>query len=130
MAAERQQNFGPESTGISFVQVGARDAPLVNGIQGSTGNTGAERTNTGSTHASAGGAGAAIEQMRKQASLSQEDLGALCQLRATHISSMERGGRNLTYATLVRLAAALGTTVGELTALADELYDQLPAAKK
>lgn len=77
-----------------------------------------------------GALGAAIEQIRKQADLSQEALGVLCQLRATHISTMERGMRNPTYATLVRLAAALNTTVGGLTALADDLYDQLPAAKK
>jgi len=77
-----------------------------------------------------GALGRAIESFRKKAEISQGDLGAACGLHATHISGLERGVRNATYESLVRLATGLGTTVGELTALADELYDQLPAGEK
>jgi len=48
----------------------------------------------------------------------------MCELHGTHVSGLERGVRNPTYETLLRLAEALGTTVGGLTSKADELYDQ------
>lgn len=65
--------------------------------------------------------GAAIEQLRKQAGLSQEALSDAAGLHVTHIGGLERGVRNPSYLTLLRLAKALGTTVGALTTLADEL---------
>jgi transcriptional regulator with XRE-family HTH domain len=70
--------------------------------------------------------GAAIEQLRKEAGLSQEALSDATAIHVTHIGGLERGVRNPSYATLVRLAAALGTGVGGLTALADELRDSQP----
>jgi transcriptional regulator with XRE-family HTH domain len=77
-----------------------------------------------------GSLGRAIEHYRKKAELSQEALGARCGLLATHVSRLERGISNPSYESLIRLAIALETTVGELTALADELYDELPASEK
>jgi transcriptional regulator with XRE-family HTH domain len=70
-----------------------------------------------------GALGLAVEQVRKEAGLSQEDLGARCDLHGTHVSGLERGVRNPTYETLLRLASALDTSVGELTTRADRLYD-------
>jgi transcriptional regulator with XRE-family HTH domain len=68
--------------------------------------------------------GAAIEQLRKQAGLSQEALSDAAGIHATHIGGLERGVRNPSYSTLVRLAAALDSRVGALTTLADELLDR------
>lgn len=68
--------------------------------------------------------GAAIEQLRKEAGLSQEALSDAAGVHATHVGGLERGVRNPSYATLLRLAAALDTRVGVLTTLADELCDQ------
>jgi transcriptional regulator with XRE-family HTH domain len=65
--------------------------------------------------------GAAIEQTRKQAGLSQEALSDAADIHITHIGGLERGVRNPSYSTLLRLAGALDTGVGGLTTLADEL---------
>lgn len=56
--------------------------------------------------------------------MSQEALGEACELHGTHVSGLERGARNPTYETLVRVAAALGTTVGEIATTADAIYDE------
>lgn len=77
-----------------------------------------------------GALGRAIEAFRKKSGHSQEELGARLNLAATHISRLERGLRSPTYDTLIRIAAALETSVGALTTLADQLYDQLPANQK
>lgn len=65
--------------------------------------------------------GAAIEQTRKQAGLSQEALSDAAAIHVTHIGGLERGVRNPSYSTLIRLAEALDTRVGVLATLADEL---------
>lgn len=69
-----------------------------------------------------GALGTAIEEARKAAGLSQERLGHQSELYGSHISALERGFRNPTYETLVRLAEALDTTVGELTSRADVIH--------
>jgi transcriptional regulator with XRE-family HTH domain len=74
-----------------------------------------------------GALGAAVQQARKRAGLSLDDLAERCNMYGTHISALERGVRNSTYDSLRKIAAALGTSVGELTTLADELYGGLPA---
>jgi transcriptional regulator with XRE-family HTH domain len=68
-----------------------------------------------------GALGDALAEFRDRAGLSQEALAHACDTKATHISKLERGQRNPTYETLYRIATALGTTVGELTAHADKL---------
>jgi transcriptional regulator with XRE-family HTH domain len=65
--------------------------------------------------------GAAIQQLRENAGLSQEALADASDVHLTHIGGLERGVRNPSYATLLRLAAALNTSVGNLTALADRI---------
>lgn len=67
--------------------------------------------------------GAAIQLLREEAGLSQEALADLSEVHPTHIGGLERGVRNPSYATLLRLAAALKTRVGLMTVLADEIRD-------
>ncbi|HEY3435664.1 MAG TPA: helix-turn-helix transcriptional regulator [Solirubrobacterales bacterium] len=65
--------------------------------------------------------GDALRQLRHEAGLSQEQLAEGAGTDLTQVGGIERGVRNPSYTTLLRLAGALGTSVGELTTLADEL---------
>jgi transcriptional regulator with XRE-family HTH domain len=65
--------------------------------------------------------GEAVRRLRLEAEMSQEQLAERAGTDLTQIGGIERGVRNPSYTTLVRLAEALETTVGELTTLADEL---------
>lgn len=65
--------------------------------------------------------GEAVRRLRLEAGLSQEQLAERAGTDLTQIGGIERGVRNPSYTTLVRLADALETSVGELTSLADEL---------
>ena len=56
-----------------------------------------------------------------EAGLSQEQLADLVETDLTQIGGIERGTRNPSYATLLRLASALKTSVGALTTRADQL---------
>jgi transcriptional regulator with XRE-family HTH domain len=69
-----------------------------------------------------GSLGQAIEEARKKAELSQEDLAERSGVHPTHISGLERGARNPTYKTLLQVAEGLGTTLGELATAADNYY--------
>jgi transcriptional regulator with XRE-family HTH domain len=53
--------------------------------------------------------------------MSQEQLAEGAQTDLTQVGGIERGVRNPSYTTLLRLARALDTSVGKLTTLADEL---------
>lgn len=68
-----------------------------------------------------GALGEAVRTLRLEAGLSQESLAELAHTDLTQIGGIERGVRNPSYTTLLRLAVALETTVGEITTLADEL---------
>jgi transcriptional regulator with XRE-family HTH domain len=65
--------------------------------------------------------GEAVRRLRTEAGLSQEQLAEKASTDLTQVGGIERGVRNPSYTTLVRLAAALETSVGELTSLADRL---------
>jgi len=65
--------------------------------------------------------GDAVRSLRREAKLSQEQLAEGAKTDLTQIGGIERGVRNPSYTTLLRLAGALDTSVGELTTLADEL---------
>jgi transcriptional regulator with XRE-family HTH domain len=65
--------------------------------------------------------GEALRRLRVGAELTQEDLAHRADTDLTQVGGVERGVRNPSYTTLLRLAGALGTTVGELTTLADRL---------
>jgi transcriptional regulator with XRE-family HTH domain len=65
--------------------------------------------------------GEAVRTFRLEAGMSQEELADAAGTDLTQVGGIERGVRNPSYTTLLRLAAALKTTVGELTTLAEEL---------
>ncbi len=65
--------------------------------------------------------GEAIRLTRVERGLSQEQLADAAHLHVTHLGGVERGVRNPNYATVVKLAQALGLTPGELVTRADHL---------
>ena len=65
--------------------------------------------------------GEAVRTMRSEVGLSQEQLAEGAGTDLTQVGGIERGVRNPSYTTLLRLAGALNTSVGKLTTLADEL---------
>lgn len=65
--------------------------------------------------------GEAVRRLRLEAKMSQEELAEAAGTDLTQVGGIERGVRNPSYTTLLRLAAALGTSVGKLTTLADQL---------
>jgi transcriptional regulator with XRE-family HTH domain len=67
--------------------------------------------------------GEAIRRLRLEAGLSQEQLAERAGTDLTQIGGIERGVRNPSYTTMVRLAAALETSVGELATRADQLRE-------
>jgi transcriptional regulator with XRE-family HTH domain len=71
-----------------------------------------------------GALGEAIRRLRTEAGLSQEQLADRVATDLTQIGGLERGTRNPSYTTLLRLADALRTRVGEIVVLADRLKDQ------
>jgi transcriptional regulator with XRE-family HTH domain len=65
--------------------------------------------------------GEAMRQLRQEAGLSQEQVAELAETDLSQVGGIERGVRNPSYITLLRLASALGTTVGVIASRADEL---------
>jgi len=65
--------------------------------------------------------GEAVRRMRTEAEMSQEELAEAAGTDLTQVGGIERGVRNPSYTTLLRLATALETEVGQLTCLADRL---------
>lgn len=65
--------------------------------------------------------GEAVRTLRLEAGMSQEQLAEGAETDLTQVGGIERGVRNPSYTTLLRLAKALGTSVGELATLADRL---------
>ena len=58
--------------------------------------------------------GANVQKKRKAKKLSQEDLAERAGLDRTYISGIERGVRNPTLLSSLKVAKALGTTIEEL----------------
>ena len=65
--------------------------------------------------------GEAVRSLRLEAGMSQEQLAEGAETDLTQVGGIERGVRNPSYTTLLRLADALETSVGELTTRADQL---------
>lgn len=65
--------------------------------------------------------GEAVRRLRTEAEMSQEELAEAAGTDLTQVGGIERGIRNPSYTTLLRLATALETEVGDLTSLADRL---------
>jgi transcriptional regulator with XRE-family HTH domain len=70
--------------------------------------------------------GDAIRKKREALVYSQEQLADSTPMHITYLWCLERGVRNPSYATLVRLSAALGTTPGALLTTADKLLARQP----
>lgn len=67
--------------------------------------------------------GEAVRTLRVEAGMSQEALADAAGTDLTQVGGIERGVRNPSYTTLLRLAVALETTVGGLTTRADQLRE-------
>lgn len=65
--------------------------------------------------------GRAIRAAREERGLSQESLAAAADLHPTWISHLESGRKNPTWATVERIAGALGMPVSELAARTEAL---------
>jgi len=64
--------------------------------------------------------GRRLREIRKRASISQEKLGAQAGIARNFVSMIENGQRNVTLATIQKLAAALGCTMSTLMPDADD----------
>lgn len=71
--------------------------------------------------------GNAIRDLRRQQSqpLSQEELAAQAGLHRNYVGGVERGERNIAYANLLKIAAALGLRGSELLQHAEEERQRL-----
>lgn len=58
--------------------------------------------------------GARVRDLRKGNGLSQESLGACCDLDQTYISGIETGQRNVSFLNIAALADALKVSLSEL----------------
>ncbi|MBN8866763.1 MAG: helix-turn-helix transcriptional regulator [Solirubrobacterales bacterium] len=68
--------------------------------------------------------GRAIRQIRTERGLSQEALGLEAGLDRTFVSSAERGRRNLSYSSILKLAAALEVKASRIISTAEGLLEQ------
>lgn len=58
--------------------------------------------------------GAAVRRIRKEQSISQEELALLAAVDRSYMGRVERGDNNVATMTLVRIAKALGISVADL----------------
>ena len=68
--------------------------------------------------------GRVLRELRKQAGLTQEQLGFEAELERNYISMLERGERQPTLTTLVKLAKPLRRKASQLVALVEAASDQ------
>lgn len=67
--------------------------------------------------------GRAIRQLRDERGLKQKELAQAADVNGTAISHLEHGRVNPSWGTVKRIAAALGVTVSELAARAEQIAD-------
>lgn len=65
--------------------------------------------------------GLAVRELRRQAGLSQEELGFRSGMHRTYVGGIERGERNPSWINIVRIAQALSIQPAELVMRAQEL---------
>jgi transcriptional regulator with XRE-family HTH domain len=65
--------------------------------------------------------GLAVRRVRRQRQWSQEQLAAEALLHRTYISDIERGVRNASLTSLVRIASALEVKLSRLIAIAEQI---------
>jgi transcriptional regulator with XRE-family HTH domain len=58
--------------------------------------------------------GQAVRDQREKLGMSQEDLGFECKVHRTYVGGIERGERNPTVLTLIKMTAVLKTTPARL----------------
>ncbi len=63
--------------------------------------------------------GRAVRERRERLGISQEELGFRATLDRTYVSGIERGTRNPTLATMLRLSSALGVRASRLLSTAE-----------
>jgi transcriptional regulator with XRE-family HTH domain len=63
--------------------------------------------------------GKVLRRLRKAAGLTQEQLGLEADLRRTYVSILELGQQQPTLTTILKLAAALGQSAGEMVRLVE-----------
>jgi len=71
--------------------------------------------------------GATIRQYRQQRGLFQAALATMTDLTPTYIGEIERGKRNLSVLSLLRIAEALDLSVGHLLASLETCQSSLPS---
>lgn len=59
--------------------------------------------------------GSRLKELRKQAGLTQEELGFMIKLDRSYISGVERGVRNPSIKNVAKIAKALNVSVSDLT---------------
>ena len=64
--------------------------------------------------------GRAVREAREELELSQEELGFESELDRTYVSGVERGVRNPTLRTMLKICRALNLQLSELVARAEE----------
>jgi transcriptional regulator with XRE-family HTH domain len=70
--------------------------------------------------------GRVLRDLRKQAGLTQEQLGFEAELERNYISMLERGERQPTLTTLMKLARPLHRKASQLVALVETAFDDPP----
>jgi XRE family transcriptional regulator, regulator of sulfur utilization len=68
--------------------------------------------------------GQAVRQLRTERGLTQEQLAHAADLHPTWISQLESGNKNPSWASVSRLAAALGLRLSQLAAVAEDLMSR------
>jgi transcriptional regulator with XRE-family HTH domain len=68
--------------------------------------------------------GTTIKILRKYKNLSQEQLGELANFHYSYIGRIERGQKNLSIKSLEKIASALGLSIYQLFAYADQIEDE------
>ncbi len=72
--------------------------------------------------------GQVLRRLRKQADLTQEQLGFEAELERNYISMLERGERQPTLSTLMKLAPPLKCTASQLVALVEIALNTPPTS--
>jgi transcriptional regulator with XRE-family HTH domain len=67
--------------------------------------------------------GSALRQLREKRDLTQEAVAHEAGITTGSLSLIERGQRNPSWGTVSRIAAALGSSMGEVGRLADKLLN-------
>lgn len=62
--------------------------------------------------------GVGVRALRVRRGLTQDELAARCGLHRTYVGGIERGERNISFKTLLRLADALDVSASELVGFA------------